>query len=189
MEAFVPPDAPRLPIASCGQPKSFRAAAACRRLLVARDHEGRARQIAQRGSRIVKWETNLNLGLTHHSFGLKLARRSRAPRTSRSKRRILRFAAGYDNVAGPRASEATLREESRRRDPRLSPDPLFCAGRCWLLPSSNVLPCAVHVLPSWTIVFGKAEKEGPPSGPRLVCIGRIFDAMDRNFSKIKAEPE
>ena len=184
MEAFVPPDAPRLPIASCGQPKSFRAAAACRRLLVARDHEGRARQIAQRGSRIVKWETNLNLGLTHHSFGLKLARRSRAPRTSRSKRRILRFAAGYDNVAGPRASEATLREESRRRDPRLSPDALFCAGRCWLSPSPNVLLCAVHVLPHERYTSQKPKKRAPPSGSRVALQGASFDARHMQWTEI-----
>ena len=42
-----------------------------------------------------------------------------------------------------------------------SPDcTIFCAGRCGLLPSSSVLPCAVHVLPP--IVFVKAKKGSPP---------------------------
>jgi hypothetical protein len=72
------------------------------------------------------------------------------------------------------ASEPAQREESRRRDLRLSPDPLFCAGRCWLLPSSNVLPCAVHIRPHGR-QLSQAEKEGPPSGLEWVFIGRILE--------------
>ena len=37
--------------------------------------------------------------------------------------------------------------------------------------------------------FRKSQKGEPASGPRGVRIGRILGAMDRNLSKIKAEPK
>jgi hypothetical protein len=173
--------------ASWGQPKSFRTAAACRRLMVARDHEGRARQIAKGGSRIVKWETNLNLGLTHHSFGLEpegAERRGRAAVAANPP--VCCRLLCYDNVAGPRVSEATLREESRRRDPRLSPGSSLLCRSLLLLPSllQRTALCSARS----TLMDDSFRKSRKRRARRQVCIGRILDAMDRTLVRSKPSP-
>ena len=102
---------------------------------------------SQMGEKSKPWRNSPQLLLSPDCGG-KLARRRASAEDEPQQAAYPPVAAGCDNVGGPRVSEATLPEESRWRDPRLSPDPLYCAGRCWPLPSSTycLVQCTFHPL-------------------------------------------
>ena len=127
---------------------------------MAHDHEERARPIAQGGSRIVRWETNLNLGSTHHGFRLKLARRSRAAEDEPQQaadppvyRRLI-----MEQVQGRQRQLCVTRHDGATHVSREIH--FFCAGRCWLSPSPNVLlvQCTFYLMND---ILRKSRKREP----------------------------
>jgi hypothetical protein len=112
------------------------------------------------GEKSKPWRNSPQLLLRPDCTGKIGQKEARAPRTSRSKRRILRLPQVVIMSDGLRASgqrcvkshDGTI-HASRR---------ILCFVQA-LLPSSNAMPCAVHFSLIYDS-FAKTEKQGPASG-------------------------
>jgi hypothetical protein len=86
---------------------------------------------------------------------------------------MLQFTVGYDDVAGPRASEATLRDETRRRDARLSRGPFLVQVVVGYrqAPMHCFVQCTFYLMND---IFRKSRKREPAVRGSSGFTGRIF---------------